>query len=136
MDHLNPEREVSVQEAYLDEHGREKPNPVPLQPAVGYKRQPTIAEQMRMMIRQASVEAAMAGAESEEEANDFDVGEDMEPHSPWENDFEPDPALDSMLALASRPPEERTPRQEPKAPVEGSSPLPPSPSGSALGAGS
>lgn len=102
------ELEQSVQSLYLDENGHEKPNPVPMQPPVGYRRQPTIAEQMRMMIRTASLEAAQAGAETEEEANDFDVGEDMEPHSPWENDFEPDPALDHMLALASMPPVQAT----------------------------
>lgn len=103
------EREQSVQELYLDENGHEKPNPVPMQPPVGYKKQLTIAEQIRQQIRAASLEARQAGAETEEEANDFDVGEDMEPHSPWENDFEPDPALDHMIALASRPPQKASP---------------------------
>jgi len=98
------ELERSVQELYLDENGHEVPNPTPMQPPIGYKKHKTIAEQMREMIRMASYEAAQAGAETEEEADDFDVGEDMEPHSPWENDFQPDPALDHMVALASRPP--------------------------------
>jgi len=99
------QREQSVQELYLDGNGHEIPNPTPMQPPVGYRKQPTLAEQMRQMIRMASHEAAQMGAETEEEANDFDVGEDMEPHSPWESDFEPDPALDHMLALASQPPQ-------------------------------
>lgn len=106
--------EKSVQSRYLDEQGREIPNPTPMQPPVGYKRRPTIAEQMRQMIRQASYEAGQAGAETEEEANDFDVGEDMEPTSPWENDFEPDPALDHMLARMSQSP---TPGGESPAPA-------------------
>jgi len=96
--------EQSVQSQYLDAHGRELPNPVPMAPPVGYKKSLSIAEQMRQMIRLASHEAATAGAETEEEANDFDVGEDMEPGSPWENDFEIDPALEAMIALQSRPP--------------------------------
>jgi len=103
-------REQSVQELYLDENGHEMPNPTPMQPAVGYKKQPSIGEMMRQAIRQASLEARQMGAETEEEANDFDVGEDLEPSSPWENDFEPDPMLDHMLALHSRPPQQPAPQ--------------------------
>lgn len=108
------EREQSVQSLYLDEHGREMPNPTPMQPAVGYKKQPSIGDLMRQAIRQASLEAAQAGHETEEEANDFDVGEDVEPHSPWESEFEPDPMLDHMLALRSEPP--RPAAQQPASP--------------------
>lgn len=96
--------EASVQSQMLDEHGRERPNPTPMAPPVGYKRQPTIAEQMRRAIQQASYEAKMAGAETEQEANDFDVGEDMEPHTPYEHDFEMDPVYEAMLAPRSRHP--------------------------------
>ncbi|UDN67493.1 hypothetical protein [robinz microvirus RP_32] len=98
-----PTFEQSVQSLYLDLHGREIPNPLPLAPPVGYKKSPTIAEQMRQMIRMASYEAAHAGAETEEEANDFDVGEDFDPSTPYEHDFEMDPAMEAMLALQSQP---------------------------------
>jgi len=101
---LAPRLEESVQARYLDDYGREKPNPTPMAPPIGYKKQPTIAEQMRQMIRLASMEAAQMGAETEDEANDFDVGEDMEPTTPYEHDFEPDPALEHMIALHSRSP--------------------------------
>jgi len=111
--------EQSVQSLYLDENGHEMPNPTPVQPPIGYRKQKTIAEQIREQIRLASIEAHMAGAETEAEANDFDVGEDMEPHSPWENDFEPDPALEHMLALQSRPP---APQQVPPAAPQAPSP--------------
>lgn len=104
-----PTFEQSVQSQYLDEHGREKPNPLPLAPPVGYVKRKTIAETIREAIAQASFEAAQRGAETEAEANDFDVGEDMEPHSPWENDFEIDPALEAMLALQSAPPAKPAP---------------------------
>lgn len=97
--------EQSVQSQYLDEHGRELPNPVPMAPPIGYKKSPSIADQMRAMIRLASHEAANAGAESEEEANDFDVGEDMDPHTPYEHEFEINPELEAMIALQSRPPQ-------------------------------
>lgn len=107
-DDLHPLFEQSVQSRYLDEHGREKPNPTPVAPPIGYIKQPSIAEQMRMMIRQASYEAAQAGAETEAEANDFDVDE-YDPTSPYEHDFEPDPALEHLLALQSAPPKPTTP---------------------------
>jgi len=96
--------EQSVQSQYLDAQGRELPNPMPLEPPVGYKRHKTIAETMREMIRTASEEAKMAGAETEEEANDFDVDEDWDPTTPYEHDFDPDPILERMIALQSRPP--------------------------------
>jgi len=118
----NHEREQSVQSLHLDEYGRELPNPVPMQPAINYKKQPSIGELMRQAIRQASLEAAQQGAETEQEANDFDVGEDLEPHSPWESEFEPDPMLDHMIALRSEPP-----RQAAKPPASSSAPeTPPS----------
>jgi len=101
--------EQSVQSQYLDEHGREKPNPLPLAPPVGYVKRKTIAETIREAIAQASFEAAQRGAETEAEANDFEVGEDMDPYSPWENDFEIDPALEAMLALQSAPPAPKAP---------------------------
>lgn len=99
-----PRMEQSVQSLYLDELGREKPNPYPLEPPVGYRKQPTIAETMRQMIRQASEEAKMAGAETEEEANDFDIDDEFDPSTPYEHDFEPDPVLERMIALQSKPP--------------------------------
>lgn len=100
----HPLREQSVQSLYLDEHGREVPNPIPMQPPIGYVRRDSIADQMRRMIQQVSEEARMAGAETEEEANDFDIGEDFEPSSQWEDNFEVDPTLEAMLALQSKPP--------------------------------
>jgi len=127
------ELEQSVQSQYLDAFGRELPNPVPMQPPVGYKRAPSLAEQIRVMIQQASHEAAMAGAETEDEANDFDVGEEFDPTSPWENEFEMDPAMEAMIALQSRPPAPRetapaaTPA--PSAPAPTASPPSPTPAG-------
>ncbi|UDN67891.1 hypothetical protein [robinz microvirus RP_172] len=111
--------EQSVQALYLNADGHEMPNPVPLAPPIGYVKQPTIAEQIRRAIAAASAEARNAGAETEEEANDFDVGEDYDPTSPHENDFEMDPALEAMLALQSAPP-----APPPAAPAEPVNPTP------------
>lgn len=102
----SPIFEQSVQQSYLDDFGREIPNPTPLAPPIGYKRSPSIAEQMRAMIRQVSEEAKMSGAETEEEANDFDVGDpfDYDPETPYEHDFEVDPTMEALIALQSRRP--------------------------------
>lgn len=105
----NPQRERSTQEMYLDEHGREIPNPVPMDPPVGYVKSPSIADLIRQQIKAVSAEAAMAGFETEEEANDFDIGDDDEPHSPWENDFDIDPVYEHMLARMSAPPSPSAP---------------------------
>lgn len=76
-----------------DELGREIPDPTPMQPPIGYNRQPSLAEQMRAMIlsEKLAQEAAAAGMETFEEADDFDVGDDFdqERHSPYEANFDP-----------------------------------------------
>lgn len=122
--------EQSVQSQYLDANGHELPNPVPMQPPVGYVKRPSIAQQMREMIQQVSYEAAMSGQETEEEANDFDVDEDFEPSSPWEDEFEVDPTMEAMLALQSKPPVKAEPKTSgasapaPTGAVEGASSAP------------
>lgn len=78
---------------YLTEDGREKPDPTPMAPPIGYKRQPSLAEQIRAMVRSEALAAAArnAGAETFEEADDFDVGDDFDPSSPYEDQFDPVP---------------------------------------------
>jgi len=121
-------KEMDVQSRYLNKYGQERPNPVPMAPPIGYKRPISIADQIREAIRAASFEAYMAGAETEEEANDFAVGEDEEPSSRWESEFEIDPTLEAMLALQSAPPAKPSgggaPKADPSSPPE--DPAPPS----------
>lgn len=75
----------------LDHAGREIPDPRQVPPPPGYKRQPTMADHIRDLIRSHELqkEAEAAGAESFDEADDFDVGEDYDPTSPYEGDFDP-----------------------------------------------
>lgn len=85
---------VDVEYAYTREGrreiGMEFPNPVPLAAPFGFSEQPPIWEQIRAMVkRELSAGAEEAGYETEEEANDFDVGDDFDPFSPWEEVFEP-----------------------------------------------
>jgi len=69
----------------LDEKGWEVPDPTPLARAVRFQRPPTLQEQIRAMIRtHLSSQAQSQGLETWEEANDFEVGDDYDPSSPWE----------------------------------------------------
>lgn len=93
-----------------DGYGREIPDPTPMAPPLGYVRQPTMVDIMRDMIRshQLAQEAAAAGYETFEEADDFDVGE-VDPYSPYEGEFEPVKAMRARKDVAEA--EERAARQ-------------------------
>lgn len=77
----------------LNQLGQELLDPTPIAPPVGYKKQPSMVDHIRNMVRS---ELLRAHAESEgfgsfEEEDDFDVGDDYEPTSGYENDFDPVP---------------------------------------------
>lgn len=74
----------------LTEKGHEVPDPVPLAPPVGYIKPNSIFDQVREMIRSDALrqEALMAGAETFEDSDDFDIGDDYEPDAPYELDNE------------------------------------------------
>lgn len=75
----------------IDEHGKFWPNPIPLEPPIGYQAQPDLAEQIRSMVRseQLRVAAEAAGYGSMEDEDDFEVGDDWDPMSPYEYNFDP-----------------------------------------------
>lgn len=111
-------------------------DPTPIAPPVGFKRSPSLAEQIREMVRseRLAAEVAAAGAETFEEADDFEVPDDpMDPITPYEADFDVpvaelrrrqredleklaaggSPDIDSSDAPTRRPPrEERKPRED------------------------
>lgn len=75
----------------LVNHSYEKPDPVPMAPPVGYTPTPPLEDLVRTMItghllREA---AAKEGFETFDEADDFEVGEDYDPRSPYEEVFDP-----------------------------------------------
>lgn len=92
-------------ELLSDQYGREIPDSEPMQPPIGYNRQPSLSEQMRAMIvsHQLAREAAEAGMETFEEADDFEIGDDFEEerHSPYEANFDP-MTPEEKAALASQ----------------------------------
>lgn len=77
---------------YLNKLGQEVLDSTPMEPPIGYIDQPDLYDQIRAMVRSAQLaeEAARAGHESFEEADDFEVGDDFDPETPYENDFDPD----------------------------------------------
>lgn len=75
----------------LSPRGREQLSPIPHSPAVGQRRLPTEADRIRQLIKGERLKAEMeaAGRETFEEADDFEVGDDYDPSSPYEEIFDP-----------------------------------------------
>lgn len=88
--------------------GAEQPDPTPMAPPVGYNRQPTMIEHIRNMVRSEELRraAAAAGAESFDEADDFDVEDDPFPVSRFDapDDLEPVSSLREKMAAAEAAP--------------------------------
>lgn len=77
---------------FLDEKGRELPDPNPVAIPAGFKRPETLAEQVRRLVRSARLAelAESQGMETFEESEDFEVDDDMfDPSSPYEEVFDP-----------------------------------------------
>lgn len=76
----------------LNPDGSPKLDPTPMAPPIGYKKHPSMVEIVRDMVRSERLaqEARQAGAESFEDAEDFDVSDDPELlRSPYENLHDP-----------------------------------------------
>lgn len=76
----------------LDQNGHEIPDPEPKAIPLSFKRPETLAEQIQRMVRtHVSVAAELSGAETFEEAEDFNTGDDDddEPSTPYEMEFDP-----------------------------------------------
>lgn len=88
------------------EIGKEYPNPTPMEPPIGYVPSVPIYEQIRQMVRrELSQAAADEGFETMEEADDFDVDDDFDPSTPYEEAFEPQspwPPSSEAVAAAER----------------------------------
>lgn len=87
-------RVAKQSQVHHDEEGREILDGTPIAPPIGYKPTKSIAEQVREMVRSEHLRLAAesAGMETFEEADDFDVGDDYDPSSPFELIFEGVPA--------------------------------------------
>nr|QJB20129.1 MAG: hypothetical protein [Microvirus sp.] len=72
--------------------GSEIPDPIPMAPPVGFKKSPSVTEMIRNQVRSELLraEAAKGGAETFEEADDFDVDDDVETLPPSYEIYETD----------------------------------------------
>lgn len=105
---------------YLDKRGRELLDGTPMAPPIGYKKQPSMIDNIRNMVRSEVLRSHVesAGFETFEEADDFDVGDDYDPTSPYEIDFDPpaaQPQGASGPGSTSNPPEPPKAAHEPPA---------------------
>lgn len=72
-----------------DKDGAEILDPRPMQPPLGYKRAPSLAEQIRQQVIASKLDELANLAETEEEADDFEIDDELGPYSPHENDGMP-----------------------------------------------
>jgi len=93
-----------------NERGHEILDQTPIERPVGFHRPPNLTEQIQRMVRsELSLRASQAGAESFEEADDFDIDDDPpDPASPWELNFD----------QAAEPVPPKTPKKQPVKPAE------------------
>lgn len=71
---------------------REHLDPTPIAPPIGWQKPRHIIDDIREMVRgELSRRAADGGYDSFEEAEDFDVDDEYDPTTPWEQYFEPTP---------------------------------------------
>lgn len=117
--------------------GQEVPDPTPMAPPLGYKRQPSMHELIKDMVRSERLrqEAEAQGHESFEDADDFDVDDDDEIKTPYEvHETESVSELRARMSAASaddgsavgaEPKEPKAPpRQAKKPPVRAPEPAP------------
>lgn len=79
-----------MSQAMLNDDGTEFNDGKPVAVPVRYKRPPTLQEEIARMVRTRISEHAMKhGRESFEQADDFSVGDDYDPRSPYEETFDP-----------------------------------------------
>lgn len=111
----------------LDEKGKFYGSPIPLEPPLGYKRTPSLHDQVRELIRSERLAtiAREQGYETLEEGDDFDVQDDYDPRSPWEHNFDPIVDPDRLSELQKQPPavgeggkEGGSPKDAPDAPPD------------------
>lgn len=75
----------------IDENGKLIPDPEPMALPIGYKEAPSMIDIVRNMVRGEALRQAAeaAGAETFEESEDFDIGDDVdELYSGYENDLD------------------------------------------------
>jgi len=91
----------------IGKDGKEYPDPVPLEPPIGYNAPPDLMTMIRTMIRQEKFNQTLADHDYEtfDEADDFDIDDDpLDALTPYEKVFEPPRAASVAPQDAASPP--------------------------------
>lgn len=105
--------------------GAELPNPTPIDPPIGFVPAEPIHEQIkRMVLREMAAQQGLSEDDSLEELDDFDVGDDYDPESPWEEQFWPESHWPPAGTVPEEPPVETPSKTPPEAPPEAPKPPP------------
>lgn len=74
-----------------NKQGEEIPDDRPMSAAVGFKRPPSLAEMVKNLVRNEQIQRDFDthGIETFDDADDFNVDDDFDPSSPWEESFDP-----------------------------------------------
>lgn len=109
--------ETGEETLLVNEYGQEVPDPVPMEPPIGYKDTPDMWETVQRMVRSELLARELSKDEygDFEEEDDFEVGDDYDPTTPYENDA--DVSIGELMKagreeLARQ--EKETVRQDPK----------------------
>ncbi|AXH75367.1 MAG: hypothetical protein [Microviridae sp.] len=110
-------------QAGFNDAGEFIPDSTPMAPPIGYKRQESMVEIVRRMVRDERLAADLdaAGMETFEDADDFDVGDEGEDlKSGFENDF--DPPIKEVLEAGSAEVARKKAPKKPEKPADGVEP--------------
>lgn len=79
------------QQNLFSETRAERLSAIPVAPPVGYQKQPSMVDHIRGLVRSEHLRyaATNSGYETFEESEDFETGDEYDPTSPYEADFEP-----------------------------------------------
>jgi len=113
----------------LNENGHEILDDTPISLPLRFNRPPSKLDDLRAMLKIVSREAQHAGQETFEEADDFDVGDDYDPRSPWELSVDQELQTVSPMAPGAAPPPVPGPASGnagnvPVPPEQGTAPVP------------
>lgn len=75
----------------LTPEGAEIHDPTPIAPPIGYIKQPPLHQLIREMVRSEHLRQAADAMDqgSFEEEDDFEIDDEVDPESPWEENFDP-----------------------------------------------
>lgn len=88
---MKPVKEFPEGKAVLDSDGSEILDPRPMALPIGFERPESIQDTIRRLVtdRQIKAELEASGVESFDEADDFEVEDDLPLESPYEENFDP-----------------------------------------------